>query len=73
MHVTIEADWDFDTQMTVLAADRTFEFKGLTKGIYTVSPGVSAHQSPSESTGGVLIDHDRSDLVIPMEPVLPRR
>jgi len=73
MRVTLTTDWGLDTQMTALAADGTFEFKGLAKGIYILAPGVRAYKQPEGSTGEVLLDRDRNDVVLRMEPAPPRQ
>jgi Carboxypeptidase regulatory-like domain len=61
-----------DSQMTPLVSDGSFEFSGLTKGVFVLSPGVRGYRVAEGNTGEVLIDRDRNDLVIRVEPVLPR-
>ena len=73
MRVTLATDWGSDTQMTQLAADGAFEFHGLAKGIYMLGPAVRAYKLSDGFTGEVLLDRDRKDVVIWMEPAPPRQ
>jgi protocatechuate 3,4-dioxygenase beta subunit len=73
MRVTLATDWGPDTQMTQLAADGAFEFHGLTKGIYTLGPAVRGYKVVEGFTGEVLLDRQRKDVVIRMEPAPPRQ
>lgn len=67
--VTLTVDWGCDDQMTVLAPDGTFEFKGLAKGVYSLAAGVQGYSLADERIGAeVLVDRDRKDIVIRMEP-----
>ena len=59
--------------MTQLAADGAFEFHGLAKGIYMLGPAVRAYKLADGFTGEVLLDRDRKDVVIRMEPAPPRQ
>jgi hypothetical protein len=61
-----------DSQMISLASDGGFEFSGLAKGVYVLSPGVRGYRLPEGNTGEVLVERDRKDLVIRVEPVPPR-
>jgi hypothetical protein len=73
MHVTLTADWGMDSQMTTIDADGTFEFKGLTHAVYSVSVAVKGYKAPSNYGTEVLMDRDRSNFVIRMEPASARR
>jgi hypothetical protein len=68
MRVTIGADNIMDSQMVALGPDGAFEFKGLTKGIYTVMPGVRNYKLADGDTGEVLVDRDGKNIVIRVEP-----
>jgi hypothetical protein len=68
MRVTIGADEIMDSQMVVLGPDGSFEFKGLSKGVYTLSPGVRNYQPPDGDTGEVLVDRDGKNVVLRLEP-----
>jgi hypothetical protein len=67
MRVTLGAD-DMDSQMVVLGPDGTFEFKGLTKGVYTLVPGVKNYQLADGDTREVLVDRDGKNVVLRVEP-----
>ena len=64
MHVTLFADRD--AQMTAIAADGSFEFRGLPSGIYELTPAVTGYTS-GDQPREVLVHHDVSGVVIPME------
>jgi protocatechuate 3,4-dioxygenase beta subunit len=68
MRVTIGADTVMDSQMVMLGPDGTFEFKGLTKGIYSLMPGVRNYKLPDGETGEVLVDRDGKNVVLRVEP-----
>jgi len=62
-----------DVQMTSLATDGKFEFTGLAPDVYVLGAGVRGYRPPEGETGEVLVDHDRKDVVIRIEPTPPRR
>lgn len=67
--VTLGAsDWYWDTQMATLAPDGSFEFKGLSSGIYTVGSATRNYRVPDEATGEVLVHRDVDDVVITLQP-----
>ncbi len=68
MRVTIGSDEIMDTQMVVLGPDGTFEFKGLSRGVYTLMPGVRNYQLAEGDTGEVLVDRDSKNVVLRVEP-----
>ena len=57
-----------DGQMVVLDPDGTFEFKGLSKGVYTLMPGVRNYQLAEGDTSEVLVDRDGKNVVLRVEP-----
>jgi Carboxypeptidase regulatory-like domain len=61
------ADAGWDTQMTVLAPDGSFEFKGLYSGIYTVDSATRDYRVPNDLTGEVLVQHDANNVVIALQ------
>jgi hypothetical protein len=67
MHVTLTADQGTDTQMAVIAPDGSFEFKGLVKGVYSISAGVKGYSASYGATTEVLVNRDRKDVVIRVE------
>jgi hypothetical protein len=67
MSVTIGSDSGNDMQMVPLAPDGSFEFKGLSKGVYTISPAVRNYQLPEGDTGEVLVDRDGKTVTIRVE------
>src|SRR5260370_32201357 len=46
MRVNLFSDRVPDNQTVMLAPDGLFEFKGLTRGVYTLSPSVKDHEPP---------------------------
>lgn len=72
MHVTLSADWGMEGQMATIAADGSFEFKGLTSAVYSVIPAVKGYKGPNNYGTEVLVDKDRGNVVIRMAPAPPR-
>jgi len=72
MHVTLVSDPGADTQLADLQPDGSFEFRGLSKGVYRLSPGVRGYQMPEDATGEVLVDRDRGDVIFRMQPASSR-
>jgi protocatechuate 3,4-dioxygenase beta subunit len=70
MRMTLGADWSA-SQVTVLAADGSFEFKGLTSAAYTLVPGVKGYKLAGGRGIEVLVNRDRSDVVLRLEPAAP--
>lgn len=68
MRVTIGSDEIMDSQMVVLGPDGTFEFRGLSRGVYTLMPGVRNYQLAEGDTGEVLVDRDNKNVVLRVEP-----
>ena len=68
MHVTLTADWGLDSQMAAIDADGGFEFKGLTAAVYNVSAAVKGYKPSSLYGVEVLVNRDRSNFVIRMQP-----
>lgn len=70
MRVTLFTDRNSDTQMAALAPDGSFEFKGLAKGVYSLGPAVRGYRLANGSTGEVLVDRDRKQVTLRMEPAV---
>lgn len=69
MHVTLGTDEGLDSQMTVLTPDGAFEFKGLATGVVELTPSVQGYElSGFTASLQILVDRDRNDVVIRMEP-----
>jgi len=68
MRVTIGSDSTMDIQMVTLGADGSFEFKGLSKGVYMLMPGIRNYQLADGDTGEVLVDRDGKYIVVRAEP-----
>jgi protocatechuate 3,4-dioxygenase beta subunit len=66
--VTLSADWGMDSQMVSIDADGNFEFKGLPSAVYTVSVAIKGYKPPSNYGVEVLVNRDRSNFVIRMQP-----
>lgn len=72
MHVTLSSDAGFDNQIATLAQDGSFEFRGLSSGVYSIAPGVRGYSATSDFSGEVLMDRDGKSIVIPMSPAARR-
>src|ERR1017187_43541 len=72
IRVTLGADWGTDAQMTSLVTDGTFEFKGLARGVYSLAPALRSYKLADGATGEVLVDRDRKEVVLRMEPTPAR-
>jgi hypothetical protein len=68
MHVTLSSDAGFDSQIETIAQDGSFEFRGLSKGVYSIAPGVRGYKPKGDFYGEVLINRDGKSIVIPMSP-----
>lgn len=72
MHITLSSDAGFDTQIATLAQDGSFEFPGLSSGVYSVAPAVRGYRASAGFSGEVLMDRDDKRIVIHMAPALRR-
>lgn len=70
MHMNLSADRARDTQSVVIAEDGSFEFKGLSKGVYEFAAPVKGYRLPDGQTGEVLVDRDK-ELTIRLLPAAP--
>jgi hypothetical protein len=71
--ITLSADRAWDTQMSVLAPDGSFEFKGLAKGVYSLGAGLKNYRLPDEATGEVLVNRNVDGVTIALQPTPPRK
>ncbi len=73
MHITLSADAGFDSQIAAVAEDGSFEFRGLSKGVYSIAPGIRGYKPKDGFYGEVLIDRDKKSILVPMTPAPPRQ
>jgi hypothetical protein len=71
MHVTLSSDAGFDSQIGTITQDGSFEFRGLSSGVYSIAPAVRGYKATPDFTGEVLIDRDGKNIVIPLSPLAP--
>lgn len=72
MHMTLSSDAAFDSQIVTIASDGSFEFRGLSKGVYSIAPGVRGYNAAGDFYSEVLINHDGQNITVPMNPAAPR-
>jgi hypothetical protein len=68
MRVTLGADAAWDSQINPIAADGTFEFRGIADGVYSLNPAVRGYKAGDGFGVEILVHGDVSNLVIRMEP-----
>lgn len=66
MHVTVSSG--FDTQIVPLNQDGSFDVRGLSKGVYGISPGVKGYRPADGYYGEVLVDRDGKNIAVPITP-----
>jgi hypothetical protein len=66
MHVTINREQTTDNRLADIAPDGTFEFTSLAPGIYQLAIGITGYQSPANTPQELLVERDRSDVIIHM-------
>jgi len=72
MHVTLSSDLGLDNQIATVAEDGSFEFHGLSKGVYSIAPGVKGYKAKDDFYNEVLINRDGKSIVVPMNPTAHR-
>lgn len=72
MHVALSSDAGFDSQIATIAEDGSFEFRGLSKGVYSIAPGVRGYKPKEDFYGEVLINRDGKSILVPMSPATRR-
>jgi hypothetical protein len=73
MHVTLNADRAWDSQIVPVNADGTFNLKALPKGEYGIAASVKGCRLAQGFGTEVLVNRDVSDLILTMEPGTPVR
>ena len=74
MRLLLSSDRVMDSQNLVLAEDGTFEFKGLDRGVYSLSPAVKGYQLGEGRSLELLIEGaDMNNLTIALQPAAPRK
>lgn len=72
MRVSLFSDHIPDRQSVLLPPDGSFEFKGLAKGVYTLSPAVKSYQQQDlERQLELVIEGDRRDFDVILYPSKP--
>lgn len=66
MHVTINPEWTVYNRLTGIAADGTFEIKGLAPDIYSLGVGITGYTSTASSPQKILVESDRRNVIIHM-------
>lgn len=72
-HVTLSSDAGFDSQITTVAEDGSFEFRGLSKSVYSVSAAVRGYKPKDGFYSEVLIDRNDKRMVVLMSPAILRQ
>ena len=73
MRIHLIADRQSDTQTAVLDSDGRFEFKGLASGVYDLGPGVKGYRIADWFTIEALVDRDVDNLILTLQPEMPKR
>lgn len=69
MRVSLFSDHIPDRQSLLLPPDGAFEFRGLAKGVYTLSPAVKGYQEQDpEQRRELVIEGDRKDVTVVLYP-----
>jgi hypothetical protein len=70
MRVSLSADQGSDRQVQVLPPDGKFEFKGLGRGVYNLTPAVKGYQVRGAEYGvEFLVEGDRDNFNVTMQAV----
>jgi hypothetical protein len=74
MRVSLSDDHFFDRQTVLLPPDGTFEFKGLSKGVYSLTPSIKGYQPRDpEEPNEILVDGQGNVLNITLYPAKTRQ
>ena len=74
MRVMLYADHVPDFQSLMLAADGSFEFKGVAKGVYSLSPNVRGYQTVDGEPGiEILVEGNVTNMRVMLRPTDARR
>jgi hypothetical protein len=69
MRIILDADRVPDSQTLTLAPDGFFEFRGLARGVYALSPSVKGYDVSGAQSMELLIEGDVSNLEVMLQPV----
>jgi hypothetical protein len=73
MRVTLSADAAGDSQISPIAGDGSFEFRGLPGGVYTLGPAIRGYRAGDGFGIEILVKSDLNNLVVRMEPETRRQ
>jgi len=73
MRLNIFPDRVLDSQTLILSPDGLFEFKGLARGVYSLSPSVKGYEVPDTQSRELLIEGDVSNLTVLLQPATPTK
>jgi hypothetical protein len=73
MRINLFSDRVPDSQTLTLAPDGLFEFKGLGRGVYSLSPSVKGYEVQDTQSTELLIEGDVSELAVFLQPTPMKR
>ena len=73
MRLNLFADRVPDRQSQILPPDGNFEFKGIRKGVYSLSPSVKDYQTSDGDPIEMLVEANVTTLVVTLRPAPPSR
>ena len=73
MRVNLFSDRVPDSQTQTLTPDGHFEFKGLGRGVYSLSPSVKGYEVQDTQSMELLIEGDVSNLAVWLQPATPMK
>ena len=73
MRINLFSDRVRDSQTLTLAPDGLFEFKGLTRGVYSLAPSVKGYEWRDNQSTELLIERDVSNLAVLLQPANPMK
>ena len=73
MRINLFSDRVRDSQTLRLAPDGLFEFKGLTRGVYSLAPSVRGYEWRDNQSMELLIEGDVSNLAVLLQPATPMK
>ena len=73
MRINLFSDRVPDSQTMTLSPSGVFEFKGLTRGVYTLAPSVKGYEVRDRQSTEILIEGDVSNLAVLLQPVTPMK
>lgn len=73
MRVSIGADRGSDSQTVVLSPDGTFEFKGLSRGVYDLWPSVKGYRPHLAQSTEILVAADSASQSLLLDPTPPKK